>query len=158
VKYELSDLPGHAKLGTTLVIRVLDVIKPIIVNPAYRHRNFIPVPEPGALLYRYDTKGQKVIVRVPLNGQRMGEQLRNLLKSPDIQTEYDLTASQHEVYNANNAGEDVDIKVHTKDIQKRQDRQDRAPAASKNSKSTGRKSSLQTTPPSRIHTKTTKRP
>lgn len=154
MKYELSDLQGHAKFGTTLVLRILDIVKPMTVHPLYRH--LVPVPEPGALLYRYDAKGKKVIVRVMIKGQRMGEDIRgSLLQALGIQTENDFTVSKREVYNANNAGKNVDIKVHTKNIQKRRHL---ASATSKNSKIAGRKSSLQPTRSSSIHTNTTKRP
>jgi hypothetical protein len=52
VRFELSNLPEHKELGPTLVIRVLDVVEPITIDPLYYGKTIPPVPVLGTLLHR----------------------------------------------------------------------------------------------------------
>jgi hypothetical protein len=52
VQFELSQLPEHKELGPTLVVRVLDVVEPITVDPLYHGSTLPPVPVAGTLLHR----------------------------------------------------------------------------------------------------------
>ncbi|KAF8200114.1 hypothetical protein BJ912DRAFT_622367 [Pholiota molesta] len=75
-QFELSDLPEHKELGPTLVIRVLDVVTPITVDPRY-HGDVGPVPVPGTLLRRLSLR-KRVVVCIPLMRQPMADALFEL--------------------------------------------------------------------------------
>jgi hypothetical protein len=80
VQFELSDLPEHKELGPTLVIRVLDVVEPIAVDPLYTGDRIPPVPVPGTLLHRNARGRNKRILHIPLKDQPMADDLLELLK------------------------------------------------------------------------------
>ncbi|KAF8200125.1 hypothetical protein BJ912DRAFT_1054516 [Pholiota molesta] len=81
VQFELSDLPEHKELGPTLVVRVLDVVEPIYLDPLYHGNTMPPVPIAGKLLHR-NTYGRKTrAVHIPLKDQPMADDLLELMKA-----------------------------------------------------------------------------
>ncbi|KAF9475381.1 hypothetical protein BDN70DRAFT_883804 [Pholiota conissans] len=78
LQLELSMLPEHAPLGPTLVLRVLEVIKPVTMDPNYTGLVVVP-PEPGTLVYRI-SRGKKRVVCMPIHRQRMSADILELAK------------------------------------------------------------------------------
>ncbi|KAF9475368.1 hypothetical protein BDN70DRAFT_883789 [Pholiota conissans] len=78
LRFEISTLPEHVPLGPTLVLRVLEVVEPISMDPDYTRPAVVP-PELGTLVYqmRY---GKKHIVCLPINRQKMSADILQLAK------------------------------------------------------------------------------
>ncbi|KAF8196404.1 hypothetical protein BJ912DRAFT_110188 [Pholiota molesta] len=80
VQFEVSDLAEHRELGPTLVIRVLEVIDPIVVDPLYTGDRIPPIPVPGTLLLR-NAYERSNVVHIPLKRQPMAADLLELMKA-----------------------------------------------------------------------------
>ncbi|KAF8180167.1 hypothetical protein BJ912DRAFT_981402 [Pholiota molesta] len=74
VQFELSQLPEHKELGSTLVVRVLDVVEPITVDPLYHGNTLPPIPDVGTLLHRNGHQKNK-------HDQPMADDLLELMKT-----------------------------------------------------------------------------
>ncbi|KAF8177605.1 hypothetical protein BJ912DRAFT_676552 [Pholiota molesta] len=81
VQFELSDLPEHKELGPTLVIRVLDIVEPITVDPLYTENRIPPIPVPGILLHRNGCQRNVYILHFTLKDQPMADDLLELMKT-----------------------------------------------------------------------------
>ncbi|KAF8177608.1 hypothetical protein BJ912DRAFT_676624 [Pholiota molesta] len=88
VQFELSDLPEHKELGPTLVIRVLDIVEPIALDPLYYGKTIPPIPVPGTLLHRtaHGGSGKRKIrvLYIPLKDEPMADDLLELMKSSSL--------------------------------------------------------------------------
>jgi hypothetical protein len=80
VQFEVSDLAEHRELGPTLVIRVLEVIDSIVVDPLYTGDRIPPIPVPGTLLLR-NAYERSTAVHIPLKRQPMADDLLELMKA-----------------------------------------------------------------------------
>ncbi|KAF9475369.1 hypothetical protein BDN70DRAFT_883792 [Pholiota conissans] len=78
LQFELSTLPEHASFGPTLVLRVLEVVRPITMDPNYTGRVVAP-PTPGTLVYR-TVWGKKRIVCFPILRQKMSVDILELAR------------------------------------------------------------------------------
>ncbi|KAF9479085.1 hypothetical protein BDN70DRAFT_711145 [Pholiota conissans] len=80
LQYELSTLPEHRELGPTLVMRVLEIVKPITVDPKYNDGTVV-IPEPGELLHLCRmSRGKKSIAHLPISRQAMNADILELAK------------------------------------------------------------------------------
>jgi hypothetical protein len=88
VQFELSNLPEHKELGPTLVIRVLDIVEPIALDPLYYGKTIPPIPVPGTLLHRtaHGGSGKRKIrvLYIPLKDEPMADDLLELMKTSSV--------------------------------------------------------------------------
>ncbi|KAF9475382.1 hypothetical protein BDN70DRAFT_996477 [Pholiota conissans] len=78
LRLELSTLPEHVSLGPTLVLRVLEIVEPITMDPNFTGR-VVVLPEPGTIVYRMK-RGKKRVVCMPIHGQKMSADILELAK------------------------------------------------------------------------------
>ncbi|KAF8974297.1 hypothetical protein BDZ97DRAFT_1911497 [Flammula alnicola] len=81
VRFELSTLPEHVKLGPTLLLRILDIVKPVqCVIEGYD--NYIAFPKAGAFVSKmYRTTGQYQPWCYPLNSRLLGKAFYTLVQN-----------------------------------------------------------------------------
>ncbi|KAF8200127.1 hypothetical protein BJ912DRAFT_948026 [Pholiota molesta] len=78
VRFEQSHYIEHKKLRPALVLRVLNIVRPI--TP-------VVIPTPGSLLFRM-TQGEKRITRIPLKHQQMADDLLELLERSRVKSSF----------------------------------------------------------------------
>jgi hypothetical protein len=86
VRFEESHYIEHKKLRPALVLRVLNIVRPITRSPLYTGKAVV-IPTPGSLLFRM-TQGEKRITRIPLKHQQMADDLLELLERSRVKSSF----------------------------------------------------------------------